>query len=212
MPPQLKAEVQQLSKQNEELTAKLTATTHERDSNEKELQRMRMQRNAESSVADARLRLALRALGKSESAQPLHGGYYFAAAPLKSMLRSESGPPSPSSRESSPTSQYHNRSPTRSMEEGSMPRSASPQASRSQSQHTHLHGSGLPQVTRRQTSPTPAPETGLAMKAGRTGKLSHKMHLNVDLNRSLTAGASRAPPDSLRSKESNRSRRVPKRR
>ena len=56
--------------------------TEARDGTQVEVHQTRLQREAGIAAAEARLQLALTALGKAESAQPRQGGYYFAAAPI----------------------------------------------------------------------------------------------------------------------------------
>lgn len=66
-----------------------------------EVYQTRLQREAGIAAAEARLELALTALGKAESAQPRQGGYYFAAAPIPG--RADGFGSAASSRGGSPT-------------------------------------------------------------------------------------------------------------
>jgi hypothetical protein len=54
-------------------------------------------------AVEAKLRTALAALVKAESAQPGQGGYYFAAAPTRTTMRMSPAGSAQTSREASPT-------------------------------------------------------------------------------------------------------------
>jgi Ca2+-binding EF-hand superfamily protein len=85
--------------------SELKSTSQAKDNEGQEYAQLIKQREAEVAAYEARLHSVLTALAKAKAAQPRHGGYYFAAAPLvtRSLIGNIASLSPSSSREPSPT-------------------------------------------------------------------------------------------------------------
>lgn len=88
-----------MSKELRDTNAKLNSMTQSRDGKTEEVKQTKCELEAGLAAAEAKLKVTLAALEKSESAQPRQGGYFFAAAPLSRLVAGSLG----GSREGSPT-------------------------------------------------------------------------------------------------------------
>ena len=91
------AELEQSAERLRSTTAELQAATRDKERKTVEVKQSRQEQEEGIAAVKAKLMQTLAALKKAEAAQPGQGGYYFAAAPTKSVLTSPS-----SSRQGSP--------------------------------------------------------------------------------------------------------------